>query len=136
MNDEGFQSDVVIYRITINAYCKAKKYDDAIERFNEMEANNIKRTPHIYSTLISGFGAEKRLIEALKFFELSKLGEWNERKRLFSLINDLPAATSGDEPATGYRVTQRRPGDPNKSSDQQWRSPATCVDGRPRENVS
>ncbi|KAM7466569.1 hypothetical protein LguiB_014131 [Lonicera macranthoides] len=235
MNDEGFQSDVVIYRITINAYCKAKKYDDAIERFNEMEAKNIKRTPHIYSTLISGFGAEKRLIEALKFFELSKLGKWfctygnkltynalmgsycwsmhmydaywiveemrkcimsnesgckhvvstyetivrmfcNEgrmdmalrvwdqmnanglllRMHMFlTLINSLchenklddankyfhemlgiTAATSGDEPLTGYRVTQRRPGDPNKSFDQRWRSPATCVDGRPRENVT
>lgn len=40
--------------------------------FREMERKKIKATPHVYCTLINGLGSEKRLVEALKYFELYK----------------------------------------------------------------
>ena len=69
MKDEGFELDVVTYGVLINARCKVRRYDDAIELFLEMEARNCKPSPHIHCILINGLGAEKRLSEALEFFE-------------------------------------------------------------------
>ncbi|KAL0326918.1 UNVERIFIED_CONTAM: Pentatricopeptide repeat-containing protein, mitochondrial [Sesamum angustifolium] len=66
------EPDVVTYGILINAYCKGKRYDEAVGLYSEMERKNIKATPHIYCTLINGLGSEKRLTEAVKFFELCK----------------------------------------------------------------
>ncbi|XP_030970305.1 pentatricopeptide repeat-containing protein At1g71060, mitochondrial-like [Quercus lobata] len=45
MRDEGFELDVVTYGIIINAHCKARKYDEALELFRQMEAKNCKPTP-------------------------------------------------------------------------------------------
>jgi pentatricopeptide repeat protein len=65
----SFEPDVVTYGVLINARCKVRRYDDAIELFLEMEARNCKPSPHIHRILINGLGAEKRLSEALEFFE-------------------------------------------------------------------
>ncbi|TQD85301.1 hypothetical protein C1H46_029139 [Malus baccata] len=59
MRDEGFDPDDVTYAILINAHCKAKKYDEAIELFREMESKNVKATPHIFCILINGLGSER-----------------------------------------------------------------------------
>ncbi|CAK8573940.1 unnamed protein product [Lathyrus sativus] len=72
MKDEGFEPDVVTYGIIINAYCKAKKYDEAIGFYHEMQLRNVSPSPHIYCTLIIGLGNGNRLDEALEFFEKSK----------------------------------------------------------------
>ncbi|XP_047330353.1 putative lipid phosphate phosphatase 3, chloroplastic [Impatiens glandulifera] len=72
MKADGFEPDVITYGIIISAYCKDRKYDEALKNFHQMEASNIKPTPHIFSTLINGMGADKRLSEAFKFFELYK----------------------------------------------------------------
>ncbi|KAJ8770286.1 hypothetical protein K2173_012756 [Erythroxylum novogranatense] len=72
MKDEGFEPDVVTYGILVNAYCKARKYDDAKKLFHEMEASNCKPNAYIFCTLINGLGSEKRLNDALEFFERSK----------------------------------------------------------------
>lgn len=73
MKDDGFDPDVVSYGIMIHAYCKAKKFEEAVELYQELEGkNNIKATPHIYCTLINSLGSEKKLSEALEFFELAK----------------------------------------------------------------
>ena len=69
MKDEGSEPDVVTYGILISAYCKA---NGAIELFHEMEAKNCKPGPHVFCTSINGLGSEKRLSEALQFFERSK----------------------------------------------------------------
>ena len=45
MRDEGFELNVVTYGIIIIAHCKARKYDEALELFREMEAKNCKPTP-------------------------------------------------------------------------------------------
>ena len=45
MIDEGFEFDVMTYGIIINAHCKARKYDEALELFRQMEAKNCKPTP-------------------------------------------------------------------------------------------
>ncbi|KAG4907586.1 hypothetical protein JHK84_056119 [Glycine max] len=63
MEDKGFQLDVVAYGIIVNAYCKAKKFDDAIGLYHEMKAKGLRPSPH---------GSHKRLDEALEFFEVSK----------------------------------------------------------------
>ena len=49
MRDEGFELDVVTYGIIIIVHCKARKYDEALELFREMEAKNCK--PRIVSQL-------------------------------------------------------------------------------------
>ncbi|KAI3731582.1 hypothetical protein L1987_62771 [Smallanthus sonchifolius] len=72
MKGNGFEPDVVAYGIIINAYCKARKYDHAIKKFDEMKVNNMEPTPHIYCTLINGLGSKNRLSESLMFFEMSK----------------------------------------------------------------
>ncbi|KAF9600149.1 hypothetical protein IFM89_004760 [Coptis chinensis] len=74
MKDEGLEPDVVTYGIVINAYCKSKKYDEALEIFRgAILAKNLKPSPHIYCSLIHGLGTEKRLNEAIDFFEQSKI---------------------------------------------------------------
>ncbi|KAH0668712.1 hypothetical protein KY289_023205 [Solanum tuberosum] len=72
MMADGIEPDVVSYGIMIHAHCKVKKYDEAIELLHEMERKKIKVTPHVYCTLINGLGSEKRLVLALKYFELYK----------------------------------------------------------------
>ncbi|KAK1298943.1 Pentatricopeptide repeat-containing protein [Acorus calamus] len=57
MTDEGFRPDVVTYGIFITAYCKS---------------SGCKPSPHMYCVLINGLGSEKRLDEALEYFEQSK----------------------------------------------------------------
>lgn len=86
MKDEGFELNVVVYGILINAYCKAKKYDEAIQWFHEMEAKSCKPSPHIFCTLINGLGSEKRLIKALKFFEQSKAREFNPDSPTYNAV--------------------------------------------------
>nr|TKR84867.1 hypothetical protein D5086_0000252200 [Populus alba] len=66
MKDEGFELDVVTCGVLINARCKVRRYDDAIELFLEMEARNCKPSPHIHCILINGLGAEKRVDMAIK----------------------------------------------------------------------
>lgn len=61
MKDEGFEFDVVIYGIIINAHCKAKKHDEVIRFFNEMEMRSCKLSFYIFCSLINGFGFERRL---------------------------------------------------------------------------
>ncbi|KAK4400019.1 Pentatricopeptide repeat-containing protein, mitochondrial [Sesamum angolense] len=60
------EPDVVTYGILINAYCKGKRYDEAVGLYSEMERKNIKATPHIYCTLINGLGSEKRVIDEMR----------------------------------------------------------------------
>ncbi|KAJ1402914.1 Tetratricopeptide-like helical domain superfamily [Sesbania bispinosa] len=48
MEDDSFEPDVVTYGIIINAYCKAKKYDEAIRFYHKMQAKSMGPTPHIY----------------------------------------------------------------------------------------
>ncbi|KAL6577599.1 hypothetical protein OROMI_009927 [Orobanche minor] len=72
MREDGFEPDVVSYGILIKAYCKAKKFDEAIELYHEMEKEIIEATPPIYCTLINAFGSGRKLDDAIKFFELCK----------------------------------------------------------------
>ncbi|XP_070016869.1 pentatricopeptide repeat-containing protein At1g77360, mitochondrial-like [Nicotiana tabacum] len=72
MKADDIEPDVVSYGIMIHAHCKVKKYGEAIELLREMERKKIRVTPHVYCTLINGLGSEKRLVEALKYFELYK----------------------------------------------------------------
>ncbi|MED6172371.1 hypothetical protein PIB30_049451 [Stylosanthes scabra] len=51
---------------------EAKKYESAVGLYHEMVAKGVKPSPHIYCTLINGLGSDKRLDEALRFFEMSK----------------------------------------------------------------
>ena len=52
MRDEGFELNVVTYGIIINAHCKARKYDEALELFRQMEAKNCKPTPQSIKTVL------------------------------------------------------------------------------------
>ncbi|KAL2331413.1 hypothetical protein Fmac_018994 [Flemingia macrophylla] len=45
---------------------------DAIGLYHEMKAKNVRPSPHVFCTLINDLGSEKRLDEALLFFEVSK----------------------------------------------------------------
>ncbi|PHT67242.1 hypothetical protein T459_26729 [Capsicum annuum] len=81
MEKYGLVCDDQDYNRLLDTLCKSsnvakaqevKKYDEAIEMFREMERKKIKATPHVYCTLINGLGSEKRLVEALKYFELYK----------------------------------------------------------------
>ncbi|KAI3886824.1 hypothetical protein MKW98_017176 [Papaver atlanticum] len=69
----GFEPDVVTFGILIAAYCKCKKYNEALELLREIEANEkCKPSAHIYCTLISELGSGMRLGEALEIFERAK----------------------------------------------------------------
>ena len=52
MRDEGFELNVVTYGIIIIAHCKARKYDEALELFREMEAKNCKPTLQSVKTIL------------------------------------------------------------------------------------
>ncbi|GKC68238.1 pentatricopeptide repeat-containing protein, partial [Tanacetum coccineum] len=54
MKGDGFERDVVVYGIVVNAHCKAKKYDLAVNKFDEMRVRNVEVSPHIYCSLING----------------------------------------------------------------------------------
>ena len=69
MKDEGFEPDFVTYGILINAHCKVRRYDDAIELYHEMEARNWKPSSHRNYMLVNDLEAVKRLSEAPEFFE-------------------------------------------------------------------
>lgn len=95
MKDEGFEPDVVTYGIIINAYCKAKKYDEAIGFYHDMQLKNVSPSPHIYCTLIIGLGNGNRLDEALEFFEKSKASGFRQKGRLIMLLLGRTAGQCG-----------------------------------------
>ncbi|MQL78901.1 hypothetical protein Taro_011356 [Colocasia esculenta] len=71
-----FAPDLKTYTILLEGWGSmtdlCRKVDEAIKIFDGMRARNLKPSPHIYCILINELGAEKRLFEALEYFELSK----------------------------------------------------------------
>uniref|UniRef100_A0A6N2MU12 Pentacotripeptide-repeat region of PRORP domain-containing protein n=1 Tax=Salix viminalis TaxID=40686 RepID=A0A6N2MU12_SALVM len=84
MKDEGFEPDFVTYGTLINAHCKVKRCNDAIELCHEMEARNWKPSSHRNCILINYLEAVKRLSEAAgdtTYIALVRAYCWSERMR-------------------------------------------------------
>lgn len=65
----GFNPDNVSYNIRIDAYCKKKRFGDALRLFEEMERANCFPTMETITTLIHGAGVARNSEKARQMFD-------------------------------------------------------------------
>lgn len=65
MENDGYDPDVVIYTILVNAFCKAGNVDEAFATLDVMKKQRILPNLHTYNTLICGLLSVNRLNDAL-----------------------------------------------------------------------
>ncbi|KAB2619990.1 pentatricopeptide repeat-containing protein [Pyrus ussuriensis x Pyrus communis] len=106
---KGFKHNTESYNALIEAL--AKRYDEVIELFREMESKNVKATPHVFCILINGLGSGKRLSEALEFFELNKAsGFETEAPTYNALVGAYCWARRTEQAYSIFQQISREPG--------------------------